>query len=160
MKDRQVGLREIIASGSWYAIPVIWGFFAFIRMVTYQLGTLLISCAIGFGVIIVVYVVFAVVRMRRHGKQPSKDEEQSALRTIGSSVFSVVWSAFVVGCLLSMFVVIEYNDPFTAESIEEVTSKHGTVFWSITSVGAVIGAIDRIQRMIRAPAEDTPQKEN
>ncbi len=147
MKDRQIGLREIMTSGSWYAIPVIWGFFAFIRMVTYQFDKLLISCVIGFGAILVAYVVFAVVHMRRHGKQPNKDEEQSALRTIGRSVFSVVWSAFVVGCILSMLVVIEYNDPFTAESIEQVTGKHGAVFWSIAAVGAVIGAIDRIQKM-------------
>lgn len=78
MEKRPFGVLDLLASGSWYAIPAIWGFFAFIRMAILQGGLLAISSLVALAAVVFWFMVRTIVQWVRAGKQPTEEKQVAA----------------------------------------------------------------------------------
>lgn len=149
MEKRPLGFVDLLASGSWYAIPAIWGFFVFIRMAIWQGGILAIFGLVAFTAVALWCTVHMIIQWVRAGKQPTQSQQRAAFHAILSPVFSVMWAGFAAGCVASMIVVIELNDPFTKEAVDRVVQEHTTLFWAVAGAGVIIGVGWRIWSLSR-----------
>jgi MFS family permease len=131
-----------------YSIAVVWAFFAFTRMALYQASMLLIVLAASVGVGCLVFLIHAFAYIQRHRKQPPEDEQRAAFQQITKRMFAVAWAGFVGGCIAAMIVVVEVNDPFADEVMGRVVKERSVLFWSVVAAGFVLGALDRISKII------------
>lgn len=77
-----------------------------------------------------------------------------------SPVFSVLWAGFAAGCIASMIVVVELNDPFSKEVVDNVVKEHATLFWGIMGAGVIVGAGGRIWTLSRTGQFSVVDKAN
>jgi hypothetical protein len=118
-------------------------------MAIWQLDVLMIALLAGVAVSVVWLVAHGVVFKARTGRLPTNEQEGAALRKGCRSVYSVIWAGFAAGCVASMIVVIELNDPFRKESVDRVVQGHALLFWGAMAVGVLIGAGGRIWSLAR-----------
>jgi hypothetical protein len=158
MEKQTVGLQDLLASGSWYAIPALWGLIAFIRMALMQGGILAITSLVALTVIVVWFSFQMLIQKVRTGKQPTKEQQESAFRAILNPVFSVIWAGFATGCIAIMILVVEMNDPFTKELVDHVIKEHTALFWAVMVIGVTVGASGRIWNLSRSGQVGTAKK--
>ncbi len=156
MHKQPFGLVDLLASGSWYAIPAIWGFFAFIRIAIWQGGILAITSVVALTAVALWFMIHTIIQTVRAGQQPTKEQQDAAFRKMLSPVFSVIWAGFAVGCIASMIVIVELNDPFTKEAVDRVVQDHTTLFWAVMGAGVIIGAGGRIWTLSRRQRTGPP----
>lgn len=144
MVRKPVGVKELLASGSWYAIPAIWGLFAVVMMAIRLSHLLLLAAGVGLVVYIFLVIVYAAVYEQRSGKRPHPERLQRFSARLTGPIFSVIWSGFAAGCVVAVFVVIHVNDPFTKEAVDRVVDSNAWLFWSAVAAGALVGAGGRI----------------
>ena len=146
MADRQIRFRDLWYT--WYGVAFAWFFVAFVRIASYHVSMLLIVLAVALGVASLVFLIQGFAYIRRHGRQPTEDEQRTAFQQITKRTFAIAWAGLVVGCIAAMIVIIEVNDPFADEAIERVVKERSVLFWSVVAAGFVLGAGDRIWKMI------------
>ena len=159
MEKRPLGLPDLLVSGSWYAIPAIWAFFAFVRMALGLGDKFLIACLVGTAAVFVWFIGQTLLQWGRAGKQPTDEQQRAAIGAMWGPVFSVIWAGFVAGCSASMIVVIELNDPFSKEAVDRVVQEHPILYWAVAGAGLVIGAGGRLWTLASPSRVVTSQRE-
>ncbi len=161
MEKRPLVLIETSGAGCWYVIPVmIWAFITFVRMAIRQSDILVILGLVGIAGVFLWFMVHTIIQSVRAGKQPTEEQQRAAIRAMWSPVLSVIWAGFAAGCIASMIVVIELNDPFTKEAVDRVVQEHMTLFWAVVGAGVLIGAGGRIWSLSRPGRVAAAQKED
>jgi hypothetical protein len=72
------GIIDLLASGSWYVIPAVWGLYAFVRMAISQAVKLAVATLLGFVAVCLWFFVRTIIQTVRAGKQPTEAQQQAA----------------------------------------------------------------------------------
>ena len=139
MVNKPVGLKDLLASGSWYAIPALCGLFALFLVAIRLPHLFFLAAGIGFAVYILVVVVYAMVFEQRFGMRPHPERVRVFSARVHGPIFSVIWSAFAAGCVAAALAVIHVNDAFSTEAVNRVVDASPWLFWGAVAAGAALG---------------------
>lgn len=144
-KQQRVNVLHRVA----LAILALWGLSALFRMMWFtatawsDIGLWVMAA---FGMALLCSIAWGLVRKVRTGKVTTMHVEQAFTDVGGpwlsviNTWYSVIVTGFLAGLIASLIAVIEFNNPFSREALDQVAGEHPVLFWAIVGAAFIIGA--------------------